>query len=182
MEREPDLPPALRGDERFSLAYQELRRVAARYLRRERAGHTLQPTALVHEAYLRLSRGAGEGAWESQGHFVACAARAMRRVLVDHARRCHALKRRGTRGDWTVEPQPRGGALSVGDLLALDEALERLGRQPPNGARHVRLLELVWFGGMDMGSAAEQLGVSRRQAQRDWAWARTWLRREMGRG
>lgn len=180
-DREHAQPPAMGGDDRFSLAYEELRRVAARYLRRERAGHTLQPTALVHEAYLRLSQGGNEENWKSQSHFVACAARAMRRVLVDHARRRHAVKRRGARVDLTLESYPQGEALSVRDLLALDEAMDRLAQEQPNGARHARLLELVWFGGMDMASAASQLDISRRQAHRDWAWARTWLRREIGR-
>ncbi len=156
--------------------------MAARYLRRERAGHTLQPTALVHEAYLRLNQSGHEGVWENQSHFVACAVRAMRRVLVDHARRFHAAKRRGTRVDWTLESFPQDEALSAGDLVALDEAMDRLALQQPNGARHVRLVELVWLGGMDMTAAAAQLGISRRQAHRDWAWARTWLRREIERG
>lgn len=169
-------------DDRFALAYAELRRVAASYLRRERVDHTLQPTALVHEAYLKLSRGEDGAAWQDQAHFVACAVRAMRQVLVDHARRGQTAKRRGTRVDWTLESFPQDEPLSPDDLLALDAALDQLALQKPNGARHVRLLELVWLGGMDMTAAAGELGISRRQAHRDWAWARTWLRREIERG
>lgn len=169
-------------DDRFAVAYAELRRVAAYYLRHERTDHTLQPTALVHEAYLKLNGGPAGAVWQDQNHFVACAARAMRRVLVDHARRWRSAKRQGVRVDWTFASLPQEKPLSPEDLLALDEALDHLAQQPPNGARHARLVELVWLGGLDMTAAAGQLGISRRQAQRDWAWARTWLRWELGRG
>lgn len=173
-ERGPD-------DERFALAYAELRRLAERYLGRERAGHTLQPTALLHEAYLKLGRG-GEGSlWRDQSHFIGCAARAMRQVLVDHARRALAEKRHGERVDLTLSSFPNPTVLDPDEVLALDQALAKLARQPPNGARQARLIELVWLGGLDMTAAAAELGVSRRQAHRDWAWARVWLAREMRR-
>ncbi len=170
------------SEDRFACAYAELRRVAACYLRHEREDHTLQPTALVHEAFLRLNGSATAVSWQDQNHFVACAARAMRRVLVDHARRWRAAKRQGTRVDWTIAALPQAEPMSAEDFLALDAALRRLAGQAPNGARHVRLVELVWLGGMDVTAAAAQLGISRRQAHRDWAWARTWLRRELGHG
>jgi RNA polymerase sigma factor (TIGR02999 family) len=171
-----------KGDERFLLAYEQLRRLAAGQLRRERGARTLQPTALVHEAYLKLRvPDDATSPFENQNHFIACAARAMRQVLIDHARRGSAAKRRGERVDWTLSAIPDTGALSPDEFLDLDRAMEKLGEQQPNGLRHVRLVELIWLGGMEMTAAAEVLGISRRQAHRDWAWARTWLAREMGR-
>lgn len=168
------------NEARFVAAYAELRRLAARQLQHERGARTLQPTALVHEAYLKLGGGGEHSPWESQAHFVGCAARAMRQVLIDYARRGQAAKRRGERVDWTLSSIPQTGAVSPDDFLAIDQALTRLAEQSPNGARHARLVELVWLGGMDMTAAAQELGICRRQAHRDWAWARTWLRRELG--
>lgn len=171
----------LPDDERYTLAYAELRRLAGRYMRRERRGHTLQPTALLHEAYLKLGQAGENSPWESQGHFIGCAARAMRQVLVDYARRGQAVKRHGERVDLTLSAIPAPTVIDPDDFLALDQALEKLAQQLPNGARHSRLIELVWLGGMDMTAAAAELGICRRQAHRDWAWARVWLAREMGR-
>lgn len=176
-----DIPKAVEPhDDRFVAAYAELRHLAARQLHRERGARTLQPTALVHEAYLKLGGRGRPLLWESEAHFIGCAARAMRQVLVDYARRGRAAKRRGERVDWTLSSIPQADVVSPDDFLAIDQALTRLSQQPPNGARHARLVELIWFGGMDMTSAALELGICRRQAHRDWAWARTWLRREMG--
>jgi RNA polymerase sigma factor (TIGR02999 family) len=181
------LREAVRGldlgvDREFSAAYLRLRRIAARHLLNERQGHTLDPTALVHEAYLKLKDSRPDPPWHDHSHFLAWAGRAMRQVLVDYARRGKAAKRRGHRVDWTLSAIPLTEALSPDDLLALDEALSRLEAQGPNGPRQARLIDYVWFGGMDVTEAAEILGISRRQAHRDWAWARTWLAREMDRG
>ena len=166
-------------DRHFAVAYDYLRRLAGRYMRGERPGHLLQPTELVHEAYLKLGRGDDAALWRSQTHFVACASRAMRQVLVDYARRSKAAKRQAERVDWTITSIEENRALSPDDLLSLDQALNRLAGVGPNGHRQVRLIELVWLGGMDMTAAAQDLGISRRQAHRDWAWARAWLQREM---
>ncbi len=174
-------PGRLSDDERYALAYAELRRLADRYMRREHHDHTLQPTELVHEAYLKLGRAGRSSPWESQNHFIGCAARAMRQVLIDHARRGQADKRRAERVDTTLSAIPGPSAVDPDEFLALDQALEKLARQLPNGSRHARLIELVWLGGMDMTAAAAELGICRRQAHRDWAWARVWLARELER-
>lgn len=175
-------PGRLPDDEHYALAYKELRRIADRYMRRERCGHTLQPTALLHEAYLKLGPAGRDSPWENQNHFIGCAARAMRQVLIDHARRGQADKRRAERVDMTLSAIPGPTAVDLDEYLALDQALEKLAGQPPNGARQARLIELVWLGGMDMTAAAAELGICRRQAHRDWAWARVWLARELERG
>ncbi|MCK4414950.1 MAG: sigma-70 family RNA polymerase sigma factor [Candidatus Eisenbacteria sp.] len=165
-------------DRLFDLAYRELRGIAARYMSGERSGHTLQPTALVHEAYLKLRR-QKRFEWNSRSHFVVLAAQAMRQVLVDVARRRQAGKRRGERVDWTITLIPQTGQISPDDYLAIHEALDQLADQKPNGSRHVRLIELVWLGGLEFTEAAQMLGISRRQAHRDWAWARTWLEKAL---
>jgi RNA polymerase sigma factor (TIGR02999 family) len=157
------------------LVYHELRRLAARKLAREGPGQTLQPTALVHEAYLRLV-GDQEGPrrFKDRGHFFAAAATAMRRIFIDSARRKRARKRGGRLQRQQLEavtaPEPDD------DLVALDEALEKLAAQDPVKAR---LVELRYFAGLTGEQAAEVLGISPTTADRHWAYARAWLRAEV---
>lgn len=159
------------------LVYNELRRVAGRYMRGERPDHTLQPTALVHEAYLRLV-GQREVAWQNRSHFFAVASRLMRNILVDHARARQAHKRGGQDQKVTFdEALERAGGEST-DLLALDEALTHLAERDP---RQARMVELRFFGGLSEKEAAEVLGISVRTVKRDWAVARAWLYREISR-
>jgi RNA polymerase sigma factor (TIGR02999 family) len=171
------------GDPRASqnllpLVYEELRKLAAQRLAQEKPGQTLQATALVHEAYHRLVGAAQDRPWDSRGHFFAAAAEAMRRILVDNARR----KRTGRHGGGRRVPldalDPAGHAPEAGpvDLLALDEALARLSRADPSKAELVRLR---YFAGLTTEEAARVLGVSRATAERWWAYARAWLLREM---
>jgi RNA polymerase sigma factor (TIGR02999 family) len=159
----------------MSLVYAELRRLALSYLRREREAHTLQPTALVHEAYLRLVDQT-QVTWENRAHFFGIAAQLMRRVLVDHAR-AHLAEKRGGSGiklqldEARFMPEEKGD-----DLLALDEALERLSQTDP---RMSRVVELRFFGGLSEPEAADVLGVSERTVRRDWRMAKLWLYREL---
>lgn len=155
------------------LLYDELRRLAAGYLRREGTGHTLQPTALVHEAFLRMASQRLE--WRDRSHFLAIAAQTMRRVLVDHARRRLAGKRGGGERLLVTAPPVDSDDLAL-DLLALDDALRTLA---VNDARAAKVVELHFFGGLDVAEAADALGISAATAKRDWAFARTWLRREL---
>ena len=169
------------GDEGASdalvpLVYEELRRQAGRALRREGDGHTLQATALVHEAWLRLD-GQHDARWESRTQFLAVAAQMMRRVLVDHARTRRALKRGG--GEVQVSLSDANNAVAASDsvdVLALDDALARLAIMDP---RKARLVELRYFAGMSIPEAAEALGISLATVGREWAVARMWLRREL---
>jgi RNA polymerase sigma factor (TIGR02999 family) len=164
------------------LVYDELRRLAAQQLAREPSGQTLQPTALVHEAYVRLAASPGREAgeqephWDNRGHFFAAAAEAMRRILIDNARRKqrpkHGGGRRRVAGD-VAAPQP---ATSAEDLLALDEALDKLAREEPAKAE---LVKLRFFAGLTMSEAAEVLGISLATAERHWSYARTWLYAEL---
>jgi RNA polymerase sigma-70 factor (ECF subfamily) len=166
------------ADRLFEAAYTELRRIASARFRGERSGHTLQPTALVNEAYLKLRR-QNEFAWVDDQHFLAQVAIAMRQVLADFARKRNADKRDGQQVDWTLSGIPDTRYLNQDDFLALHQVLDRLALQLPNGARHARLVELVWLGGLDFTSVASVLGISRRQAHRDWNWARVWLQKEL---
>ena len=159
----------------FPLVYEELRRVAGYQLRGERAGHTLQPTALVNEAYMKLVRSPGVD-WRDRAHFVAIAARAMRQVLVDHARKRDAAKRGGAMQQTTLSGVPLGVNMNTDELLALDEALERLDALEP---RLRQVVEYKFFGGLTDKETAELLGVTPRTAQRDWVKARAWLYREL---
>ncbi len=162
------------------LVYAELRQLAAHKLAEEKPGQTLQPTALVHEAYLRLVGGEKPTHWNSRGHFFAAAAEAMRRILVENARKKQSLKRGGNRGRIDIDeqmfeqilpmPEPRE------DLLALDAALTRLAVIDPTAAQ---LVQLRYFAGLTLPDAAEALAVSSRSASRLWAFARAWLRREI---
>lgn len=153
------------------LVYDELRRVAAAQLAQERPGHTLQATALVHEAYLRLIGGGAES-WENRRHFFAAAAEAMRRILVDRARRKRRVRHGG--GHQRVELDAAEIPIETppGDLLALDEALDQLASEDPQKAE---LVKLRFFAGLGEQEAAELLGISRATAARHWAYARAWL-------
>ena len=158
------------------LVYSELRRLASNYLRRERAEHTLQPTALVNEAYLKLvdQRNAR---WQNRAHFFGIAAQLMRRILVDHARQRQAVKRGGvdqqrlsiTSAEAVVK-QPEI------DLLALNEALDELAQMDPQQSR---IVELKFFGGLSIEETAEVLSISHATVERDWKLARAWLRRQL---
>ena len=156
------------GRRLIPLVYSELRRRAGGYLRRERPGHTLQPTALVHEAYLRLV--GLQGPWRSRSQFFGVASNLMRRILVDHARRRRAAKRDGVRVVFDEAVQP--AAEPELDLVRLDEALSELSALD---ARQGRLVELRYFGGLTLDEAAELLGVSLATVKRDWTLARAWL-------
>jgi RNA polymerase sigma factor (TIGR02999 family) len=160
------------------LVYEELRRLAAHKLAREAPGQTLQPTALVHEAYLRLVGTGEDQHWESRGHFFAAAAEAMRRLLIDNARRKQADK---NGGGWQRHDllEAELAVDSTGDeLFAVDAALSRLATREPEIAR---LVELRFFAGLTLTEAATSLGMSQRTAYRHWAYARAWLRRELDR-
>src|SRR5262245_23294206 len=164
------------------LVYEELRRLAAQQLARERSAQTLQPTALVHEAYVRLVASPGrepgeqEPHWDNRGHFFAAAAEAMRRILIDNARRKQSPKHGGDRrrvaGD-IAAPQP---AMPPEDLLALDEALDKLAKEEPDKAE---LVKLRFFAGLTMPEVADVLGISLATAERHWSYARTWLYAEL---
>lgn len=165
---------ATRGDvaaasELLPKVYGELRDLASAYLDRERAGHTLQPTALVHEAYVRLAR--GDRPWNGSVHFLAAAAVAMRRVLVDHARRRHADKRDGGSRVELGEGVAMAGRREL-ELLELDDLLQRLRQLDP---RKASVVELRFFAGMTTDQVAEALDLSRSTAAEDWAVARAWL-------
>ncbi len=165
------------ADEIMPLVYDELRRLARGYLRRERGGHTLQPTALVHEAYLRLVDDT-QIQWQSRAHFYGVAARVMRRVLVDHARQQAAAKRGGGAAAIPLEDamgvlhEPGGGI----DLLALDDALTSLAQSYP---RQSKVVELKFFGGMASHEIGEIMQISERSVVRDWEFARCWLKRSL---
>jgi RNA polymerase sigma-70 factor, ECF subfamily len=165
-------------DQLVQVLYGELRRLAASFLRRERTGHTLQPTALVNEAYLRLVEQDGTD-WKNRSHFIALAAQAMRRVLIDHARRSQAAKRGGPLPRLSLEQAIVYSKEQAGDLLALDELMQRLARLDP---RQARIVELRVFGGLTVEEAAEALGISAATVKRNWAMAKAWLSREMDRG
>jgi len=163
------------ADELLPVVYEELRRLAAGYFQHESPGHTLQPTALVHEAFLKLVSHPG-GDWKSRGHFMALAARAMRQVLIDHARSKGRTKRGGD-----LERVPLSSAESPSgemklDVLDLERALEKLAAIDP---RQVRIIELWFFAGLTTNEVAEVLGVSERTVRREWRHARAWLNREL---
>jgi RNA polymerase sigma factor (TIGR02999 family) len=160
------------------LVYDELRAQAERFLRGERRGHTLQPTALVHEAYLRLAEQT-RVQWKSRVHFLAVAATMMRRILVNHARSRSRQKRGGEALRLTFDEGLATESRRELDLVALDEALERLGAID---AQQARLVELRFFAGMTAEEAAAALGISERTAHRDWAMAKAWLHAEIGKG
>jgi RNA polymerase sigma factor (TIGR02999 family) len=160
--------------ELFAVVYQELHRMARARMTQERAEHTLQATALVHEAYLRLV-GDGNVHWDGRGHFFTAAAEAMRRILIEHARHKHAIKSGGGhyRVEWTDDlPQISSPCDIVEDLLALNEALDQFALEDPGKAD---LVKLLYFAGLNLDEAAAVMNISRTTAYRHWIYARAWL-------
>ena len=155
--------------------YADLRRLAASRMRDERVGHTLQPTALAHEAFLRMIDQERADP-RSRAHFLALAATMMRRVLVDHARARGAEKRGGARRAQALDEEPGVEGWDAHEVLALDEALRELGQTQP---RQARVVELRFFGGLGVDETAEELGVSRETVKLDWRFARAWLNRAL---
>lgn len=159
------------------LVYDELRRQASGFLRKERAGHTLQTTALIHEAYLKLI-GQNQVEWQNRAHFFAIASTAMRRILVDYARERHREKRGGI-----AENLPLDEALMISakeksvDLVALDDALNRLAKMD---ARQAKVVELRYFSGLSIDETAEILGIANSTVRLDWNLAKAWLKQEIG--
>jgi RNA polymerase sigma factor (TIGR02999 family) len=162
-------------DALLPLVYQELRRLAASYLRREKPGQTLQPTALVHEAYMRLMKDRPDR-WQNRAHFCAIAAHSMRQILIERARARGAAKRGGARPRVTLEEGLVAGEDRSIDLLALDEALQRLAQLDPEQAR---LVELRFFGGLTVEETAEAMHISPATVKRHWTVAKAWLSREL---
>ncbi|MBI2686774.1 MAG: sigma-70 family RNA polymerase sigma factor [Acidobacteria bacterium] len=162
-------------DELFRIVQQELHRIADRYMRRERPDHTLQTTALVNEAYLRLIE-QPQMNWQNRAHFYAISARVMRQILVDHARRTGSVKRGGERFHVPFDEALVFSPEKSSELLALDEALKRLAEKD---ARKAEIVELRYFGGLDVEEVAEALRVHPNTVIRDWALAKAWLKREM---
>ena len=162
-------------DKLLPIVYKELRRLAAGRLRNERTIHTLQPTALVHEAYLRLVD-CGNIHWRNRAHFFGVAAQLMRNILVDHARTHSAEKRGGDRERVSLEDLPEISKGEEVDLMALDEALTRL---EAIDAQQSRIIELRYFGGLTIEESAEVLNISPATVKREWSLARAWLHREM---
>jgi RNA polymerase sigma factor (TIGR02999 family) len=162
-------------DQLFSIVYSELRRIAANYMRRERADHTLQATALVHEAYMQLVDQTRVN-WQSRAHFFGVAAQLMRRILVDHARNQGAQKRGGNAQMISIEDSV--GIASVPEVAfdELDEALTRLQQLDPDQAK---LVELRFFGGLTVEEAAEVMGISTATVEREWRMARAWLHQQL---
>jgi RNA polymerase sigma factor (TIGR02999 family) len=164
------------AEQLLPLVYEELRRLAAQRLAGEGPGHTLQPTALVHEAFLKLLGPGPARAWAGRAHFFAAAAQAMRRILIDHARRKHRARRGGGRKrvelDRVDDVEMVAESGGEDELLALDQALARLAAVAP---RKAELVRLRYFAGLTLEQAAELLGISRATADRHWAFARAWL-------
>jgi RNA polymerase sigma-70 factor, ECF subfamily len=160
-------------DRLMPVVYQELRRLAHHYMRQERAGHTLQTTALVNEAYLRLVD-YRKMRWENRAHFLAVAAQAMRRILVEHARSRQASKRGGAAVKVSLAETTAASTEAAVDILALDEALKGLAALDP---RKSQLIELRFFGGLSIEGTAEVMGISPTTVQREWRVARSWLYR-----
>ena len=155
--------------------YQELRRMADHYLRGEDSGHSLQPTALVHEAYLRLIDQT-KVEWQNRAHFFGVAAQMMRRILIDHAKAKHRVKRGGTAVKVMLDENANFTHERASELLALDDALQRLARMDE---RKSRIVELRYFGGLTVEETAQVLGISDKTVMRDWNLAKAWLYREL---
>jgi len=164
------------AEQLLPLVYDELRRLAAQRMAQEKPGHTLQPTALVHEAYLRLVGPGEERHWDSRGHFFAAAAEAMRRILVEQARRKQRVRHGGGRKRIDLDEACSVVVPPADDLLALDEALARLAARDPVRAQ---LVTLHFFAGLTMPEAAQILGISLSTAERNWRFARAWLYAEL---
>jgi RNA polymerase sigma factor (TIGR02999 family) len=157
------------------IVYEDLRRVAARYMRAEQPGHTLQTTALVHEAYLRLTK-EQDRTWENRAHFFAVAAQIMRNLLVDHARIATRAKRGGGGAQLSLEEAPELTTAAPTVMLALDDALRRLAEVDPRASR---IVELRYFVGLSNAEVADVIGTSEKTVTRDWNTAKTWLRSEL---
>ena len=166
------------AEQLLPLVYDELRKLASQKLAQEKPGHTLQATALVHEAYLRLVGDPNSQTWENRRHFFAAAAEAMRRVLVDKARRKRRLRHGGGLQKQPLEENEPAVVSPVDpvDLLALDEALDRLEATSP---RRARLVKLRYFAGLTLPEVAAMLGISQSTAEADWTYAKAWLKREV---
>jgi RNA polymerase sigma factor (TIGR02999 family) len=164
------------AEQLLPLVYEELRRLAGQKLAREKPGQTLQATALVHEAYLRLVGNDQARRWDSRGHFFAAAAEAMRRILVDNYRRKHRLKRGGDQERVDGEAVLDAIVSPVNDLVALDDALEALGREDSTAAQ---IVKLKYFAGLSIAEISEVLGIAPRTVDRHWDYARAWLHQEL---
>jgi RNA polymerase sigma factor (TIGR02999 family) len=162
-------------DQLMEAVYAELRRQAARYLRRERNNHTLQPTALVNEAFMKLVDQRNVQ-WQNRAHFFGIAAQAMRRIVIDHARARQRVKRGGVQQAVTLDEAMIAGESRSIDVLALDEALTRLSRLDE---RQARIVELRYFAGLSVEETAEVTGLSPATVKREWAMARAWLHAEL---
>lgn len=162
----------LAAEELLPIVYDELRQLAAQRLANEKQGLTLQPTALVHEAYLRLTGSEVEQQWDGRGHFFAAAAEAMRRILIDNARHRRRLKRGGERQRVELDDVATIAEAPADDLLDLDEALSAFAAEDPTKAE---LVKLRFYAGLSVEQAADCLGISRATADRYWAYARAWL-------
>lgn len=162
------------ADELVAIVYAELHGLASHYMRNERDDHTLQPTALVHEAYMRLMDQRSVS-WQNRSHFFGIASQAMRRILVDHARRRRASKRHGGERV-TLDESVSAPPVQSLDVIALDSALTRLAEL---NERQASVVELRFFGGLDIDQTAEALGISPATVKRDWTFARAFLQREM---
>jgi RNA polymerase sigma factor (TIGR02999 family) len=161
-------------DELVPLVYAQLHALASRLLRAERPDHTLRPTALIHEAYLRLAAGGAD--WQERAHFFGIAARLMRQILVDYARSHRAAKRGGNAGRVTLDEGIAIVPDRLSDVIVINEALTRLAA---TDSRKGQVIELIYFGGLSYSEAAEVLGMSEATLHRDLAFARSWLRREL---
>lgn len=165
----------LEASELLPLVYDELRELARRRMADESAGHTMQATALVHEAYLRLA-GSGDGRFANRAHFFHAAAEAMRRILIEHARRKGRVKRGGHMRQISANVLDLAARGDPGEILALDEAIGRLEQEMPQAAA---VLRLRFYGGLSVDETAEALGLSARTVNREWTYARAWLFREL---
>jgi len=165
------------GEELLPLVYEELRRIAAQKMGHESPGHTLQATALVHEAWLRLT-GATQQTWQNRAHFFGAAAEAMRRILVEHARRKQSLKRGAGAVHLELDESLLVLSAPPDELLAVNDALDKLAGEDPVAAQ---LVKLRYFVGMNMEEAASAIGLPKRTAESLWTYARTWLHREIRR-
>lgn len=159
----------------FEVLYDQLHALAQNHMRAERGDHTLQPTALVHEAYLRLVQ-IENIQWQGKAHFYVAAADAMRRVLVDHARKSGAAKRGGGWNDVTLNLNDLASGRAMGELLAINDAIEQLAARDPQAAR---VVHLRFFAGLNVDETAKVLGISPRSVDRDWQYARVWLKKEL---
>jgi RNA polymerase sigma-70 factor, ECF subfamily len=162
-------------DRLFANLYKELHDLAEQCFRRESPSNTIQPTALVHEAYVRLIDQKGVD-WQGRAHFLGVAAQAMRRILVDHARKRHADKRGGQWHRVTLNERLIPGFQAETGLVALDDALKKLAAVDP---RQAQMVELRFFGGLSVAETAEVMGISKRSVEREWTMVRAWLRREL---